>query len=305
MGESFFSEQDEVIITEMEHHSNIVPWQLLSKRKNIKLKYIPISNDGTLEFKKLNSLITKKTKLISITHMSNVLGTINDINMIIDIAKKNNILTMIDAAQSISHEKINVKKLNCDFLVFSGHKIFGPTGVGVLYGKKKLLNNLPPYLGGGQMIKEVSMNSSSWADLPFKFEAGTPNIAQVIGFGEALNYFNNIYNQNSILYLKYLRMHLVEKLSQIPKIKFYSPNIDEIKSGPIVAFNIGNIHSFDISKLLGSQEICIRSGHHCAQPLLNKFNLESINRISLYYYNTIEEIDYFYKVLLKVLKILT
>ena len=305
LGDTFLSKNDEIIITEMEHHSNIVPWQLLSKKKNIKLKYIPISNKGKLKLEKIDSLITDKTKVISITHMSNLLGTINDIKKIIATAKKHNILTVIDAAQSISHENINIKELGCDFLVFSGHKIFGPTGVGVLFGGKKLLKKFPPFLGGGHMIKEVSIDSSSWADIPFKFEAGTPNIAQVIGLGESIKYFNKIYNKNSLEYLKSLKKYLFENLSKIPNIKFYSTTDPSINSGPIIAFNIGNIHSFDIAKLLGSKGICIRSGHHCAQPILKKYNVHSINRISLYYYNTVEEIDFFYKTLLKVIKILT
>ena len=305
LGDTFLSKKDEIIITEMEHHSNIVPWQLLSKKKNIKLKYIPISNKGKLKLEKIDSLITDKTKVISITHMSNLLGTINDIKKIIATAKKHNILTIIDAAQSISHENISIKELGCDFLVFSGHKIFGPTGVGVLFGRKKILKKIPPFLGGGHMIKEVSMDSSSWADIPFKFEAGTPNIAQVIGLGESIKYFNKIYNKNSLEYLKSLKKYLFENLSKIPNIKFYSTTDPSINSGPIIAFNIGNIHSFDIAKLLGSKGICIRSGHHCAQPILKKYNVHSINRISLYYYNTVEEIDFFYKTLLKVIKILT
>ena len=263
-----------------------------------------MSSQGTLEIEKLPKMISEKTKLISITHMSNLLGIINPIEDIISIAKKNNILTLIDAAQSISHLKVDVKKLNCDFLVFSGHKILGPTGVGILFGKNELLNKMPPFLGGGHMIKEVSMEKSTWGDAPFKFEAGTPNIAPAIGLGEAIKYFKSFHNKNSYKYLNELTHYLLEKLIQIPNITLY-PSVEFQKNkGPIIAFDIKGIHPFDLAKLLSTKGICIRSGHHCTQPLLKKFNIKSLNRISLYYYNTKEEIDFFYKSILKVIKVL-
>jgi len=304
LGDSLFKKGDEIIISEMEHHSNIVPWQLLSEKKQLILKYIPISNRGTLEIKKLSNLITDKTKLISITHMSNLLGLINPIEDIIPIAKKNNILTLIDAAQSISHLEIDVKKIDCDFLVFSGHKILGPTGVGVLYGKHEMLKKMPPFLGGGHMIKEVSMEKSTWGEPPFKFEAGTPNIAPAIGLGEAIKYFKLIHNEKSYKYLNELTNYLMSKLVQIPKLQLYPPIDVQKNKGPIIAFDIEGVHPFDIAKLLSTKGICIRAGHHCAQPVLNKFKIKSINRISLYYYNTREEIDFFYKSILEVIKLL-
>lgn len=304
LSDFLFQKGDEIIISEMEHHSNIIPWQLLSEKRKITIKYIPMSSQGTLEIEKLPKMISEKTKLISITHMSNLLGIINPIEDIISIAKKNNILTLIDAAQSISHLKVDVKKLNCDFLVFSGHKILGPTGVGILFGKNELLNKMPPFLGGGHMIKEVSMEKSTWGDAPFKFEAGTPNIAPAIGLGEAIKYFKSFHNKNSYKYLNELTHYLLEKLIQIPNITLY-PSVEFQKNkGPIIAFDIKGIHPFDLAKLLSTKGICIRSGHHCTQPLLKKFNIKSLNRISLYYYNTKEEIDFFYKSILKVIKVL-
>ena len=299
LAEHIFNIGDEIIISEMEHHSNIIPWQILAERKKLKLKFIPISKDGKLKINDLNKLITKKTKLLSITHMSNLLGLINPIEKIISIAKKNNILTIIDAAQSISHLKIDVKKLDCDFLVFSGHKILGPTGIGILYGKKELLKAMPPFLGGGHMIKEVTLKKSTWGDIPFKFEAGTPNIAQAIGLSEGIKYFNKMFNTESKQYLNELSYYLNQELLKIKKIKLINQH-----KGSIVAFNIKNIHPFDLTKLLATKNICIRSGHHCALPLLNKYKLTSINRISLYYYNTKKEIDIFCEKLAEVIDIL-
>ena len=302
LGFNYFNKNDEILITEMEHHSNIVPWQIISKKFNVVLKYIPLNNKGELDISNLPKLITNKTKLISITHMSNVLGTINPIKKIISIANKKNILTLIDAAQSISHLPIDVQKLNCDYLVFSGHKIMGPTGVGVLYGKNNLLNSMEPFLTGGHMIKDVNMKNSSYNLAPFKFEAGTPNIAQAIGLGEAIKFYNK-YNYNDMHnYLHELYLYLIQSLKSIPEIKLYSYNKN---NGPVISFSIDKIHAYDIAKLLDTSKICIRAGHHCAQPILNKFNLESINRVSLYYYNTTKEIDNLKKSLLKIIKILS
>ena len=282
-----FKKNDEIIITEMEHHSNIIPWQILSKEKGIKIKFIPILENGSLDLEKVENLITSKTKLISITHMSNVLGIINPIKDIIKIAKKNNIEVFIDAAQSISHLKINVKEINCDYLAFSGHKILGPTGVGVLYINKKHHNKILPLLSGGHMIKEVSMNSFSYNDVPWKFEAGTANIAQVIGLGEAIKYFQDKNLESLHLYTSKLCKYLLEKLNTIPNIKIYPKNTNNI--GPVISFTINGIHDYDLTKLLDTYGICIRSGHHCAQPILNKFNIKSLCRISLYFYNTKEK----------------
>lgn len=302
LGFNFFKKNDEILITEMEHHSNIVPWQMISKKFNLILKYIPIDENGELNISDLSRLITNKTKLLSITHMSNVLGTINPINKILSYAKERNILTLIDAAQSISHIPIDVKKLNCDYLVFSGHKIMGPTGIGILYGKERLLNSMDPFLTGGHMIENVNMENSTYNSSPFKFEAGTPNIAQAIGLGEAIDFYNKYDFNDMHDYLDDLFVYLIKTLKSIPGIKLYSYSKN---SGPVISFTIKNLHAYDIAKLLDTSKICIRSGHHCAQPILNKFNLESINRISLYYYNTKLEIDLLNKSLLKVIKVLS
>ena len=303
LGLNNFSKGDEIIISEMEHHSNIIPWQMICKKFNYTLKYIPLLQDGTLDIENISQLFTKKTKLISITHMSNVLGTINPIEKVINIAKKNNIEILIDAAQSISHIKIDVKKLDCDYLVFSGHKIMGPTGVGVLYGKKNNLDSLSPFLGGGHMIKEVSMEKFSYNDTPWKFEAGTPNIAQVIGLGEAIKFYNLNIDEKKHKYTHQLFKYLIQKLKSIPEVKLY-PN-QYSSNGPVVSFSINKLHAYDIAKLLDTFNICIRAGHHCAQPILNKYNVTSLNRMSIYFYNTQEEVDLFYNSLLKVIKILS
>ena len=299
LSENILNENDEIIISEMEHHSNIIPWQLVAQKKKLNLQYIPIGQNGELNLDSFKSLINKKTKLISITHMSNLLGTINPIEKIISIAKENNILTMIDAAQSISHKKINIEKINCDFLVFSGHKILGPTGVGILFGKEDILKKMPPFLGGGHMIKEVTMEKSTWGDIPYKFEAGTPNIAPVIGLNQAIKFFKKMKNKDSDLHLKKLSSYFFSELKKIKDITIISP-----EGSPIIAFNILGIHSFDLTKLLSTYNICIRSGHHCAQPILNKYHIDSINRVSLYYYNTKEEIDFFFKKLTEIINIL-
>jgi len=293
---------DEIIISEMEHHSNIIPWIMLSKNIGIKINYIPVMDDGRLNLNQLNKIITNKTKLVSITHMSNVIGTINPINKVIKIAHENNIKILIDAAQSISHINIDVKKLNCDYLVFSGHKIMGPTGVGVLYGKSKHLKKIPPLLGGGHMIKEVSLKSYTYNDIPWKFEAGTGNIAQAIGLGEAIKYFQRFDPNILNTHIEDLTQHLINTIQKNPNITIYPSNRDSI--GPIISFDIKNIHSYDLTKLLDTQGICIRSGHHCAQPLLKRFNLKSLNRISLYYYNSKKEIDLFYNKLIKAISVL-
>jgi len=292
---------DEIIISEMEHHSNIVPWQMLLENKKIILKYIPILSNGELDIKKLNKMISKKTKLISIIHMSNIIGTINPIEHISKIANKNKIPILIDAAQSIAHQKIDVKKINCDFLVFSGHKMMGPTGVGILYISKNISNSIAPFLRGGHMIKTVLSNSSTWNDIPWKFEAGTGNIAQVIGLGNSIEYIEKIGLQNIHKHTQSLLLHLLSKLNQINGITIYG---HQNNSGPIVSFNIKDFHPYDIAKLLDKYGICIRAGHHCGQILMNAFNTNFTCRVSLYAYNSISEIDYFIDSLNKVINIL-
>jgi len=291
---------DEIIISEMEHHSNIIPWQMLQKN-NISIKFAPINDEGLVDINKLESLITKKTKLISIIHMSNVLGSVNPIEKIISLAKKNHILTLVDAAQSISHKKIDVKTLDCDFLVFSGHKIMGPTGVGILYIKEKHLDGLNPFLRGGQMIKEVEKYKATWNESPWKFEAGTPNIAQAIGLSKSIDYINKLGLDNIKRYEKKLLNHLLLKLRNIEGINIFGHHHD---SGPIVSFDIKGYHPYDIAKLLDGKDICIRSGHHCTQILMKHLKVNYTNRISLFIYNSKEEIDFFINHLLNIIKIL-
>ena len=281
---------DEVLISEMEHHSNIIPWQLLCSKIGAKLRHISISNDGSLDKTNIKNLINKNTKIVCLIHQSNVFGTINDLDDIIDEAHKKGALVLIDAAQSVPHDLVDVDKMKCDFLVFSGHKMLGPTGVGVLYAKPEILDEMEPFLGGGQMINEVSLDASTWNKVPWKFEAGTPNIAQVIGLGASIDYINSIGMQNIIDHEQNLLKYAEQKLKEFSKLDIYG---DSINKGSIISFNINNIHPHDLAHLLDGYGIAIRAGHHCAQPIMKYLNVSSTNRISFYLYNTIEEIDQF------------
>ena len=294
---------DEIIISEMEHHSNILPWQMLVKSHKIKLKFIPVLNNGKLDIKSFKKLISKKTKLISVVHISNILGTINPINTIIKEAKKHKILTFIDAAQSITHQKIDVKKIDCDFLAFSGHKIMGPTGVGALYIKKGYLDKLEPFLRGGHMIKEVNKSLSTWNSSPWKFEAGTANIAQVIGLAASIDYINKIGINKIKKYENELLLYFVSKLSKIKNLKIYGHENDNF--APIISFNIKGCPPYDVAKLLNTFGICIRAGHHCGQLLMKSLKINYTNRVSLYIYNDKQEIDFFIEKLKKVIIVLT
>lgn len=279
---------DEVLITEMEHHSNIIPWQLACNRHGARMCHISILNDGSLDLSNINDLITEKTKIVCLIHQSNVFGTINNIDKIIKIAHEKGALVLIDAAQSVPHDIVDVIEMGCDFLAFSGHKMLGPTGVGVLYAKPEILEGMEPFLGGGQMIREVSLESSSWNDIPWKFEAGTPNIAQVIGLGAAIDYINSIGMKNIIEHEQKLLKYAEEKLNNFSNINIYG---NPSKKGSIISFNIKNIHPHDMAHLLDASGIAIRAGHHCAQPIMKYLNISSTNRISFYLYNTIQEID--------------
>ncbi|MCJ7801082.1 MAG: cysteine desulfurase [Candidatus Marinimicrobia bacterium] len=280
---------DEILITEMEHHSNIVPWQLVAEETGVKLKYIPINTDGTLDQSNIDELITNKTKLVSVIHQSNVFGTINPIKEIINHAKKVNAITFIDAAQSIPHSPIDVQDLDCDFLAFSGHKMLGPTGIGVLYGKTELLDSMTPFMGGGDMINSVTMTESTWNDIPYKFEAGTPKIAQAIGLGAAIDYINEIGLTNIQDYVKHLLNIALEKLRTIDGLTIYGHQVGE--SSSVVSFNLEGVHPHDLSQFLDQDGIAVRAGHHCAQPIMDKLGVSSTIRASFYLYNTEEEID--------------
>ena len=287
-GSSNLSNGDQILITEMEHHSNIVPWQLLCSRSNASLNYIPIKKDGTLELGKLKENILPKTKLISLTHQSNVFGTINPLNNIIDEAKKIGAITVIDGAQAVPHMKVDIKKLGCDFYAFSGHKMLGPTGVGVLIARKNILEEIDPFMGGGEMINSVNMDESTWNEVPWKFEAGTPNIAQVIGLGAAIDYIEKIGIENIHQHEQELLHYGLDLLDQNKDVTLYGKADNR---GAVIPFNLENIHPHDLAKFLDTDGICIRAGHHCAQPIMNKLGVSATARASFYLYNTREDIE--------------
>jgi len=293
--------KDEIVLTEMEHHSNLVPWQQLAKRNKMKLKIIRIKEDFTLDMKDAKQKITNKTAILSFTHVSNVLGTINQIKELIKLGNKNKAITIVDAAQSISNIKIDVKKLDCDFLAFSSHKMLGPTGIGILYGKKEILEKMPPFNFGGGMIKRVEWENAEWADIPEKFEAGTQNIAGAIGLGEAIKYLEKIGFENIADWEKELTEYTLKKLKEIPGIKIYNPMAN--KSAGIISFSLGKIHPHDVSALLDEKGIVIRAGHCCAMPLMKKLGIpQGVSRISFSIFNTFEEIDNITEALKKIQK---
>tara|TARA_X000001036_G_scaffold186001_1_gene175424 strand:- start:208 stop:1446 length:1239 start_codon:yes stop_codon:yes gene_type:complete len=287
-GNKNLSSGDEVLITEMEHHSNIVPWQLICEQKGAKLRYIPINEDGTLDISNLEDYITKKTKIVCLIHQSNVFGTINPVEKIVQFAHDIGALVLVDGAQSAAHSEVDVDRLGCDFFTFSGHKMLGPTGVGVLFAKPDILDKMPPFLGGGQMIQKVDLDRSTWNEIPFKFEAGTPNIAQVIGLSAAIDYLQVLDLKIIEKYETKLLSYAEQKLKDIPELTIYG---NSKKKGPVISFNLKNIHPHDVAHLLDTFGIAIRAGHHCAQPIMKKLNVSATNRASFYFYNTFEEID--------------
>jgi len=292
---------DEIVITQMEHHSNFVPWQQLAKRKKANLKFIEIDENGLLKEESIKENITKKTKIVSATHISNVLGTVNDVEHIAKIAHENDALCIIDAAQSVPHMKVDVKKLNVDFLAFTGHKMLAPTGIGALYGKKQLLEDMDPFLYGGEMIKEVTFEYTKFNELPWKFEAGTMNIAQGIGLGVAVDYLTKIGLDNIKQYDKELTKYALEKLSEIKEVEIYGPDMKNRVS--LVAFNVRGVHAHDTASILDSEGVAIRAGHHCAMPLASALGIVASARASFYLYNTKEEIDRLAEGIKKVIKV--
>ena len=281
-------ENDEILISHMEHHANIVPWQQLANRTGAILKYIPHTDKGDIDLSNCNELITTKTKIVSITHMSNVLGTINPIKEISKLTKTVGAIFIVDGAQSVSHMPVDVQELECDFLAFSGHKMLGPTGVGVLWGKFELLDKMPPFLSGGEMIEKVTLEESTWNEVPYKFEAGTPNYVQAIGLGAAVKFLSKIGMENVHNYEKELTSYAIEKLQSIPNFNIHgSPK----NRGSVISFNIENIHPQDLAQFLNEDNICIRVGHHCAQPLLKTLNETSTARASFYIYNDFSDVD--------------
>ncbi|OFX88168.1 MAG: cysteine sulfinate desulfinase [Bacteroidetes bacterium GWF2_33_16] len=294
-GDRYVSDEDEVIISTLEHHSNIVPWQLLCERKKANLKVIPINDNGELLLDEFEKLITSKTKIVAVNQVSNALGTVNDIKRIIEISHKHNIPVLIDGAQSIQHGKIDVQELDCDFFVFSGHKLYGPTGIGILYGKEKWLNKMPPFMAGGEMIKKVSFEKTSFNELPFKFEAGTPNYTGAIAMAKAIEYIQSIGLDEIATYEKELLNYATEKLQTIKGLKIIGTAKEKVS---LISFILENIHHYDAGMVIDKMGIAVRTGHHCAEPVMNRFNIEGTLRASFSFYNTKEEIDKLYNALL-------
>ncbi len=300
-GKKFINEGDEIIISQMEHHANIVPWQTVCEEKGAKLKVIPVTEKGELILDEYENLFTGKTKIVSVTHISNVLGTINPIKKIIETAHKYNVPVMIDGAQGIVHEKIDVQDLDCDFYCFSGHKIYGPMGTGVLYGKEDWLEKLPPYQTGGEMIKNVTFEKTTFNELPFKFEAGTPNVGGAVGLEAALAFVSHTGLDEIFNHEKELLEYGTEKLSEIEGLKIYGTAAN--KSG-VISFLLDGIHQYDAGTILDQLGIAVRTGNHCAQPLIKSLGIQGTVRASFALYNTSEEIDIFAKAILKVKEML-
>ena len=279
---------DEIIVSGLEHHSNIVPWQMMTKKNNAKLKVIPLKENGELDLKVFENLISDKTKLVFVNHVSNALGVINPIEKIIEISHKNGATVLVDGAQSSAHFDIDLQKLDVDFFTASAHKLCGPTGIGFLYGKKELLDLIPPYMGGGEMISDVTFEKTTYADLPHKFEAGTPNISGAIAFGYALDYLNNIGLDNIKKYEDYLLEYATNKLKEIDGMIIYG---DTPNKTSVISFNIEGLHAYDIGSILDKFGIAVRTGQHCAQPIMDYFKISGTVRASFSFINTIEEID--------------
>lgn len=296
-GEAFIFEGDEVIISAMEHHSNIVPWHLLQMRKGVKLKVIPVLDDGSLDMETYKQLLSPRTKMVAVTHISNVLGTINPVKEIVAIAHKQGVPVLIDGAQAIHHDIVDVQDLNCDFYVFSSHKMYGPTGTGVLYGKETWLDKMPPWQGGGEMIKTVTLEGSTFNELPFKFEAGTPDYVGVIGMGAAIDYLEGIGREVIRRYETDLYKYAFDRLSAVEDIRIYGTAPERCS---LISFLLGNIHPFDTGMLLDKMGVAVRTGHHCAQPLMDRFAIPGTVRASFALYNTRQEVDILVAALAKV-----
>ena len=289
-------EDDEIIVSGLEHHSNIVPWQMMCKKTNSKLKVIPLDKNGELNLKEFKNLVSKKTKLVFLNHVSNALGIINPIEEIIQISHSYNALVLIDGAQSAAHFKIDLQKLNVDFFTASAHKLCGPTGVGFLYGKKELLEKIEPFMGGGEMISDVTFEKTTYAEVPHKFEAGTPNISGVIAFGVALDYMNSLGFENIRQYEDKLLKYATEKLKEIDGLIIYG---DVKNKTSVISFNISGIHSYDIGSILDKYGVAVRTGQHCAQPIMDHFDIPGTVRVSLSFINTFEEIDILQEAIIK------
>jgi len=302
-GRPHIKEGDIIVTTEYEHHSNIVPWQLLTQEKGAKLEYIRMDDDGELILDDLDKyLATGKVKLVTFSLMSNVLGTITDAKKIIEKCKAAGVLTLIDAAQAVPHMKVDIEKLGCDFFAFSGHKMLGPTGIGVLWARTSVLETMIPFQGGGDMIREVHKYETTWNDLPYKFEAGTPNIADVIGFGAAIDYLTKIGMDNVREHEVEITKYAIEKLSEVKGIHIYGTK-DISKRGGVISFNFADVHPHDVAQIIDGEGIAVRSGHHCAQVLMERLNVAATSRASFYIYNTKEDVDALVSSLNKVAKV--
>jgi cysteine desulfurase / selenocysteine lyase len=287
-GRAFLKEGDEVIVSGMEHHSNIVPWQLICEEKKATLNVIPVTEIGELDLDGYRKLISNKTKIVAVNHASNSLGTINPIKEIIDIAHSYNTVVLIDGAQASAHLAIDVQELDCDFYCISSHKMYGPTGTGILYGKKELLEKMPPYMGGGEMIKDVTFAKTTYNELPYKFEAGTPNIADVIALNEAISFINELGKENIAAHEAELLAYTVKKLSIIPHVKLIGTAKNKVG---VQSFIVEGVHHFDIGQMLDARGIAVRTGHHCTQPLMDQYGIEGTVRASFSVYNTKDEVD--------------
>lgn len=306
------ADKNEIVITEMEHHSNMIPWQQLAKKNNWKLKYIPMKKNFTLDYNEAEKLITDKTAIVAMTHVSNALGSIIDVKRLIALAKKNSAFTIVDGSQSVPHFPVDVKDIDCDFLVFSGHKMLGPMGIGVLYGKEDILEDLPPFLSGGDMIHTVTFEDATWNELPMKFEAGTPNVAGAVGLAAAVDYITDIGFKTIQEIEDDLLDYTLKQLQTIEGIKIFNACIGNAcignagigKSVGVISFDIPNVHAHDLSIMMNDYNVCIRAGHHCAMPLMELLGVDGTSRVSFYLYNTREDVDVFMKALRSALQVL-
>ena len=297
----FCRPDDEIVITQMEHHSNIVPWQMAAERHRLHLRVAPIDERGELRLDELEKLLNHRTRLVAVAHISNVLGTVNPVKRIIEMAHAHGAKVLIDGAQAVAHLPVDVADLDADFYAFSGHKIYGPTGIGVLYGKEALLDTLPPYQGGGEMIQNVTFEKTTYNELPYKFEAGTPDFVGSVALAEALNYMDNIGREAIFAYEDHLLRYAEQRLREIPKMRIFGNAADK---NSVISFLVGNVHPYDLGMLLDKTGVAVRTGHHCAQPLIDLLGIPGTVRASVAFYNTCNEIDYFVEQLQRCLDIL-
>ena len=297
----FCRPDDEIVITQMEHHSNIVPWQMAAERHRLHLRVAPIDERGELRLDELEKLLNHRTRLVAVAHISNVLGTVNPVKRIIEMAHAHGAKVLIDGAQAVAHLPVDVSDLDADFYAFSGHKIYGPTGIGVLYGKEALLDTLPPYQGGGEMIQNVTFEKTTYNELPYKFEAGTPDFVGSVALAEALNYMDNIGREAIFAYEDHLLRYAEQRLREIPKMRIFGNAADK---NSVISFLVGNVHPYDLGMLLDKTGVAVRTGHHCAQPLIDLLGIPGTVRASVAFYNTCNEIDYFVEQLRRCLDIL-